>query len=195
MQDIEPHYAWRDYYKAEEDELSPFYNKEYSEFFYSNKVYNYVIHPQWDNFGSDTLYAKILFVHYEQKVAIIELLGEWNDLLYNDIMPFKNIIIDKLITQGIKFFVIIGEHILTFHSDSDEYYCDWFFDIEAESAQKGWICFVNFNENVKAECRLIELDKYIHILDEDIAWRTIQPKFIFGYINDVIKNSILNSNA
>jgi len=47
MQDIEPYYRWRDLYIADEDELSPFYGREYSEFEYTNTIYNYYIHPQW----------------------------------------------------------------------------------------------------------------------------------------------------
>ena len=64
MQDIEPYYGWRDFYISSEDELSPFYAREHSEFEYSNTIYNYFIHPQWDDFGSSTLYLKMLFVDY-----------------------------------------------------------------------------------------------------------------------------------
>ena len=86
MQDIEPYYRWRDLYIADEDELSPFYGREYSEFEYTNTIYNYYIHPQWDDFGSSTLYLKVLFVDYEIGYAIIEMIGEWNDAINNDIM-------------------------------------------------------------------------------------------------------------
>jgi len=65
MHDIEPHYNWRDHYIASEDHRSPFFQRVYNEFQFSQKVYNYYIHPQWDNFGSQTLYLKILFVDYE----------------------------------------------------------------------------------------------------------------------------------
>ena len=64
MQDIEPYYSWSHLYTAAEDELSPFYGRVYSEFEYSNTIYNYYIHPQWDVFGSSTLYVKVLFVVY-----------------------------------------------------------------------------------------------------------------------------------
>ncbi|MBK7182072.1 MAG: hypothetical protein IPH89_03595 [Bacteroidetes bacterium] len=47
MQDIEPYYNWRHHYIASEDERSPFYEREYSEFEYTNAIYNYLIHPQW----------------------------------------------------------------------------------------------------------------------------------------------------
>src|SRR3954471_2860278 len=81
MHAIEPFYNWRHLYIAEEDERSPFYGREYSEFEFTNQVYNFLIHPQWDEFGSPTLYMKILYADYELKACIIELLGEWNDAL------------------------------------------------------------------------------------------------------------------
>jgi len=95
MHDIEPFYNWRHLYEAEEDPRSPFYGKEYSEMYFTDTIYNYVIHPQWDFIGSPTLYIKILFVDYEQGTAVIELLGEWNDAVHNDIMFLKREIADR----------------------------------------------------------------------------------------------------
>jgi hypothetical protein len=99
MHEIEPYYAWRDHYVAAEDDRSPFYGREYSEFQYSQKIYNYYIHPQWDDFGSSTLYLKILWADYLSGTAIIELIGEWNDLLHNDIMLLKRDLCDQLIEE------------------------------------------------------------------------------------------------
>ncbi len=96
MHDIEPHYSWRNLYSAEEDERSPFFGREYSEFEFTNSIYGYCIHPQWDEIGSPTLFIKILFVDYDEKFAVIEMLGEWNDCLHNDIMFLKRDAIDKL---------------------------------------------------------------------------------------------------
>ncbi len=44
MHDIEPYYNWRHIYVSEEDEKSPFFQREYSEFEFSSTVYNYYIH-------------------------------------------------------------------------------------------------------------------------------------------------------
>src|SRR5687768_14996387 len=82
MHDIEPYFQWIDEYIASEDNRSPLYGRVYDEFFYTNTIYNYYIHPQWDEFGSPTLYLKILFVDYDLHYAIIELIGEWNDCIY-----------------------------------------------------------------------------------------------------------------
>lgn len=89
MHDIEPFYNWIKLYSSQSDERSPFYGREYSEFEFSQTIYNYYIHPQWDFFGSNTLYIKIIFIDYEEGYAIIEMIGEWNDAINNDIMWLK----------------------------------------------------------------------------------------------------------
>ena len=110
MQEIEPFYSWREYYASEEDELSPFYGREYNEFEFTNTIYNYFIHPQWDEFGSATLYVKIIFADYEAGVVIMEFIGEWNDCLYNDIMFLKRDVIDEL-THGWIAAINFREHV------------------------------------------------------------------------------------
>jgi len=60
MHNIEPYENWDYLYSSERDEHSPFYGREYSEFEFVNTIYNYYIHPLWDDFGSRTLYLKIL---------------------------------------------------------------------------------------------------------------------------------------
>ena len=99
MHDIEPYYQWRDYYIAADDELSPFFGQESDEFQFTNKVYNYYIHPQWDEFGSSTLYLKVLFVDYEEGYAIIELIGAWNDTLHNDVMELERASLEQSMLQ------------------------------------------------------------------------------------------------
>ena len=110
MHNIEPFYNWRHLYIAEEDENSPFYGREHSELQYTNTIYNYYIHPQWDDIGSETLYIKVLFADYDEHFAIIELIGEWNDAINNDIMLLKRDVIDELIYMGINKFILIGEN-------------------------------------------------------------------------------------
>ena len=130
MQDIEPYYNWRHLFTAEEDRFSPFFGRTYSEFEYSQTLYNYYIHPQWDEFGSNTLYIKVIFAEYEQGYAVIELIGEWNDALYNDIMLLKREVIEDMINKGINKFILIGENILNFHTSDDCYYEEWFQEVE-----------------------------------------------------------------
>jgi hypothetical protein len=173
MQDIEPYYNWRHLYTAEEDAKSPFFGREYSEFEYSNVIYNYYIHPQWDDIGSPTLYIKILFCDYTEGFTVIELLGEWNDCINNDIMILKRDILDQLLVLGINKFILLGENVLNFHSSDDCYYEEWFEDVE-----DGWIVFMNFREHVLEEFKEKNLDYYFISggqLDE-MPWRTFTPQ-------------------
>src|SRR5205085_4382275 len=134
---------WQHLYTASEDPGSPFYGREYSEFEFSNTIYNFYIHPQWDDIGSETLYIKVLFVDYDEKYAIIEFIGEWNDAINNDVMLLKRDIIDELIFCGIKKFILIGENVLNFHYSDECYYEEWFDDI----GEEGCIVFLNFREH------------------------------------------------
>ena len=120
MHHLEPHYSWRHIYSAEEDAISPFYGREYSEFTFSDRVYDHFIHPQWDSIGSPTLFIKILYCNYDQEFAIIEMIGEWNDCLHNDVMTLKREVIDLLIAEGIQKFVLIGENVLNFQANHDK---------------------------------------------------------------------------
>jgi hypothetical protein len=187
MQDIEPYYNWRHLYSSEEDDRSPFYGRVYSEFEYSNTVYNYYIHPQWDEIGSPTLYIKIIFCDYDTEFAIIELLGEWNDAIHNDIMILKRDIIDELIKEGIKKYILIGENVLNFHASDDCYYQEWFDDIE-----DGWIVAINFREHVLSEFQKTGIDYYVAYGGEfnNTAWRTYSPTQLQNYIEAIINKRL-----
>src|SRR5690606_5785226 len=116
MHDIEPYYHWRDAYVASEDARSPLYGRDYDEFYFTNAIYNYYIHPQWDGFGSATLYLKVLFVDYDRHYAVLELIGEWNDCIYNDIMHLRREITDLMEEEGISKFILITENVLNYHA-------------------------------------------------------------------------------
>ncbi|MFN8153694.1 MAG: hypothetical protein U0Y08_05310 [Bacteroidia bacterium] len=187
MQDIEPYYSWRHLYISAEDELSPFYGREYSEFEYSNTVYNYYIHPQWDEFGSNTLYMKTLFADYDQGFAILEFIGEWNDAINNDIMILKRDVADEMIANGINKFILIGENVLNFHASDDCYYQEWFDDTE-----DGWVVAINFREHVLQEFIRSGIDYYVVFGGEldDLRWRMYQPQQLFEKINMVISHRL-----
>jgi hypothetical protein len=180
MHEIEPFYNWRHLYTAEEDELSPFYGREYSEFEYSNTVYNYYIHPQWDEFGSKTLYLKVLFVDYELNFAIIELIGEWNDAVENDIMQLKRSVIDLMIPEKIYKYILITENVLNFHSSEDDYYEEWYEDVKDEG---GWIVSVNMPEQSQYDFRRSHIDRYVKLFEVD-NWRTFQPNIFFQLVDN-----------
>jgi len=183
MHDIEPFYNWEETYSSNEDPRSPFYEAEYNTEQYTNSIYGYYIHPLWDFIGSETLYVKILFADYDQQIVVIEFIGEWNDTLHNDIMNLKRNVIDILVEEGITKFILIGETIMNFHGSDDEYYAEWFEEIE-----DGWIAAINFREHVLEEWKKFNLDYYINFGGtlEVLNWRTMNPqvfcKTVEGFI-------------
>ena len=187
MHNIEPFYNWRHLYIAEEDENSPFYGREHSELQYTNTIYNYYIHPQWDDFGSGTLYLKTLYCDYESSFAIIELMGEWNDTINNDIMMLKREVIDLMITNGIKKFILVGENVLNFHGSDDCYYEEWFDDVE-----DGWIVAINFREHVLTELSHYNIDYYLVYGGELnlMNWRSFSPNQLFMHVDHIVNHRL-----
>lgn len=189
MHNLEPYYNWRGLYCAEEDERSPFFAQEYSEFEFSNKIYDHFIHPQWDSIGSQTLFVKLIFANYSEGYAIVELIGEWNDLLYNDIMFLKREFADHLIEEGITKFIFIGENVLNFHTSDDCYYEEWFEDVNDED---GWIALVNFRDHVLEDFSKASIDQYFISGGNlnDVKWRTQHPQQFFEKINSHVVKRI-----
>lgn len=188
MHDIEPHFLWRGDYISEEDARSPFFGRQYDEFQFSQKVYNYYIHPQWDAFGSSTLYLKIIFVDYIEQYAILELIGEWNDCLHNDIMFLKREVIDALIQEEIHKFILITENVLNFHGDDDSYYEEWYEDVKDDD---GWICLLNTLPHVEEEMQHTRLQSFVNFGRpfNDINWRPQKPKTIFEAIEGLLQTT------
>ncbi len=187
MHNIEPHFRWRPLYIASEDERSPFYGREYSEFAFTETIYNHYIHPQWDSFGSNTMFLKVLYVDYDEGFTVIELLGEWNDCLYNDIMTLKRNVIDELIDEGINKFILIGENVLNFHASDDAYYEEWFEDIE-----DGWISLINLRDHVMDEFERENIDQYFvyGARLEEVKWRTQSPMHLFRNIDSLVNERL-----
>jgi hypothetical protein len=189
MHDIEPYYGWIERYDSSEDEDSPFYGREHSEFMYTDKIYNYYIHPQWDHFGSDTLYMKLLFADYDDRYAIIELIGEWNDCLHNDVMFLKRNVIDPLMKKDISRFVIIMENVLNFHGDEDCYYEEW---AEEVNDEHGWVCCVNMLTHVKEEMESTGIQYYINLggVYDHIAWRGKEAHLLVHQLENVMHSQV-----
>lgn len=179
MQDIEPYYRWRDLYISEEDPHSPFYGQHYSEFEYNTKIYNYYIHPQWDDMGSNTLFIKIIYCDYKKKFCIIELIGEWNDAIENDIMTLRREVTDKLFEHGITKFILIAENVLNFHSSERDYYEEWYDEVADEN---GWVVCLDMPEATQHDFKKLKLNRYIE-LKEIPNWRQYKPEGLFELIN------------
>ena len=190
MHDIEPYHLWREHYVAEEDKRSPYYGKEYSEFEFSNAIYNFYIHPQWDDFGSTTLYLKVIYADYETGFAVIELIGEWNDCLYNDIMFLKENLLDSQLSEGISKFMVVCENVLNFHASDDCYYEEWY---EESADSKGWICFVNLLKHVEVEMYKNNLNAYVHFIN-DINWRSHKPQTLEVLLENLMRSTPMELN-
>ncbi len=186
MQDIEPFYNWRHIYIGEEDERSPFFGRVYSEFEFTHTIYNYYIHPQWDEFGSRTLYLKILLADYEEQYAIIELIGEWNDAIENDIMELKREVIDKLIANGIYKFILIAENVLNFHNSEKDYYEEWYEEVTDED---GWVVILNMPQQTQYDFKKLKLNRYLELMELP-DWRVYKPFHLFKKIDNELSQRI-----
>ena len=172
MHDLEPFDRWTAQYSAALDPRSPYYGTKYHPTLCTHTIYNYYIHPQWDTIESSTLYVKVLWCDYDTHFVIIELLGEWNDILHNDIMLLKRNLIDLLLEQGIQKFLLLGENIMDFHADTDDYYQEWWDELE-----DGWVVGLNFRAHVAEEFKSARLTKYIWLEGGfgTVNWRKLTP--------------------
>jgi len=186
---IEPYYNWRSYYVASEDPQSPFFDREYSEMYFTDHIYDHYIHPQWDNIGSPTLFLKILFVDYIDGFAVIEMMGEWNDCINNDIMILKRDIMECLMNEGVSQFILIGENVLNFHSSDELYYEEWFDEVEEMG---GWISMLNFRDHVIEDFQDADIDSFFVMGGQlnDLSWRTYTPMNLYRKISDVVMHRL-----
>lgn len=186
MQDLEPYYRWRDLYVSEEDERSPFFGVDHSQFEYSTTIYNYYIHPQWDDMGSKTLFLKVLYADYKKHFVIIELIGEWNDAIENDIMTLRREVTDHFMDEGITKFILIAENVLNFHSSEADYYEEWYDNVADEN---GWIICLNMPESSQYDFKKMKLQYYIELKEMD-DWRRYQPEGLFQKIDNELKKRL-----
>ncbi|MCC7245208.1 MAG: hypothetical protein IT269_05990 [Saprospiraceae bacterium] len=191
MHDIEPHFKWRDDYIASEDPDSPFYGYENSEVSFTHRLYNFYIHPQWDSFGSTTLYGKLLWVDYDEGFALVELIGEWNDALHNDIMYLKRHVAEPLMEKGIYRFAFFCENVLNFHTSmDDDYYAEWAEEVNSEG---GWIVLANVRQHLIEEMDAARLWQYLNYGEHfnDLFWQKHKPPFVCAMINALVDGRIL----
>lgn len=182
MQDIEPFFKWREAYAVEEDPQSPFYGTRYDAW---RQIYNFVIHPFWDDFDSETLFLKVLFADYEAGFAIIEMIGEWNDAIGNDIMHLKRRVAESMLDAGISKFIFIIENVLNYHSSEADYYEEWAEECR-DSFNGGWIALLNSFDHVTDEMRDANLDDFMYfgIAFNGVNWRMHTPQSLFNLVEE-----------
>jgi hypothetical protein len=130
--------------------------------------------------------VKVLLADYEEQFVILELLGEWNDAIENDIMTFKRDVIDQFEMQGIHKFILIAENVLNFHSGDKDYYQEWFEEVTDE---KGWIVCLNMPEATQYDFRKAKINYYVELM-EISNWRTYRPFHLFKKIDEEISRRL-----
>ena len=193
MHDIEPFYNWDKYYDSAQDEQSPFYGKEYNFDLYSENIYGYYIDPAWDFIGSETLYVKILYADYDEGYIIIEMIGEWNDTINNDIMMLKRNIVDHFLDYGINKFILIGENVFNFHGSDDSYYEEWATQVNEDFDEPGWVAAINFADFVVNELYNYNIHHYLFAGEEYnvLNWRTLHPAQLKERVSYLINKKLL----
>jgi hypothetical protein len=124
----------------------------------------------------------VLIADYDEQYIIIELIGEWNDAIENDIMNLKREVADKFMAEGIYKFRLIAENVLNFHSSDKEYYVEWFDEVTDED---GWLVCLNMPEQTQYEFTGAKLNRYIELMTID-NWRIYKPFHLFKKINEAI---------
>jgi hypothetical protein len=110
---------------------------------------------------------------------IIELIGEWNDAIEDDIMTLKRDVIDVFQSFGIFKFILIAENVLNFHSGDKDYYQEWF---EETTDENGWIMLLNLPESSQHDFKKAKLNRYVELMELD-NWRTYKPFHLFKKID------------
>ena len=188
MHTLEPYYAWRNHYVASNDPRSPFLTGPTASL--STRPKSTITSSIRSGTPSTRppCFAKS-FVDYDERFAIIEFIGEWNDCLYNDIMQLKREVIDVLMAEGIHRYILIGENVLNFHFSDDCYYEEWFDEVTEDD---GWIALLNFREHVIDDMKAIDLDSYFVLGGElsELGWRTFSPANLYQRIDDCVNQRL-----
>jgi hypothetical protein len=121
-----------------------------------------------------------LLADYEEKYAVIELIGEWNDAIENDIMELKREVLEKFMDEGIYKFILIGENVLNYHSDGKDYYEELY---EEVSENNGWVVCLNMPAQTQYDFIHARLNRYIELKELD-NWRTYKPFYLFKKIDN-----------
>jgi len=177
MFDVEPFYGWLHLYDPEKDVLSPFYGIEHNVFEYDKRIYDMPAHPLWDEIDSENLLVKILYADYIQGFAILEFMGEWNDLQFNDFNLLCRNCLDYLKDSGINRFILICENVFSAFLEKDDYYAAF-----QEELEDGWIFLLRARPQVIQEFEQYGISAYVTWSPslDDLNWRKLKPDALYA---------------
>ena len=183
LRDIEPFYGWLPLYDPKQDERSPFYEIEHNLFYFDRSINHIPAHPLWEDFGSESLLLKILFVNYEEGYAVIELFGEWNDLYDNDFKLLAENVLTFLIDHGINRYMLICENVFNTYLEADDYYA-----AIQEELEDGWICLLRARPRVKEEMEAYGMSSYVFWSEklDALPWRTLKPPQLLAAVEQLM---------
>ena len=179
FQEIEPFYGWLTYYSHEEDELSPYYGEEHNLFAFDRYIHTFCAHPLWDTIDSESLLIKILYANYDEGYAVIELLGEWNDLFLNDFKLLYERCLSFMVDNGVNKFIFIAENVFNVYLGPDDYY-----DAFQEEIEDGWMCLLRGRPHVYAEFVQYNISRYFYwsVELDDLLWRKLKPWQVYEVV-------------
>ncbi|MBX3101122.1 MAG: hypothetical protein KF690_01280 [Bacteroidetes bacterium] len=190
FQHLEPFDGWLFIYSHDQDERSPFHEVEHNLFAYDRRIYTFDAHPLWDNIESESLLVKILYAQYDEGYAILELLGEWNDLHENDFRLLWDNCLHPLVTEGIYRFILICENVFNIYPDADDYYQN----AQEELAEgEGWLCLLRARPQVLEELEAYGIGQYFFYspLLESLRWRKLKPWQVYAQVRDQLEGRLL----
>ena len=102
-------------------------------------------------------------------------------------MMLKRNLVELLLIEGIKKFILIGENVFNFHGSDDLYYEEWFDEVE-----EGWITAVNFPDFIQQEFQRYKLDVYINMGGtlQIPHWRTLHPARFVEFVDALIQRRL-----
>lgn len=187
FESIEPYYGWRHIYNNDLDAASPFHEVEHNLFAYDRRIYTFNAHPQWETIESESLLVKILYANYERGCAIIELLGEWNDLFQNDFKLLCENCLTFLSDAGVDKFILICENVFNAYLDADDYY-----EAFGDEIEEGWMCLFRARPNVLEEFDRYNISQYFYWNPQfdGLRWRKLKPWALFQLVEESMRRAL-----
>jgi hypothetical protein len=182
FEDIEPYFGWLHLYSHEQDEHSPFHDVEHNLFEYDRHIYTFNAHPLWDTIDSESLLVKILYVDYHTGFAIIELLGEWNDLFDNDFRLLIENCLQYLTDFEVYRFIFICENVFNIYLQDDDYYQAFYEDL---IENEGWMCLLKARPMVIEEFERYNIGRFFYwnAQHDELKWRKLHPLQLYQTID------------